>query len=390
MTAAETLAGYAGGEAVAAAAAKIENADSGAITDAATRLSDAATNGGTYGGEVGKGLTQLDAAWEGTSADAFVAYMGKFTKAGTDIGTAVSDAATALGTAAEAVDSAKHYVSTRCDQAIREINAWRHNNPQATQAQVDEYTEGICSEVAGDINKQLKGTEQTLAGALGPIRGAQKPGSTFSALAQPDSQPFTPHPGQSVQWTPTPEQETTPAGTGAGEHHGKPTTNSMTGNGSGGSGGGDSGGGGGASGGASGGGGGYAGPSSGGPPAGGPPPGNVQEWIKQAIEELRKQGINVTEADAQRIWQIIQHESGGNPQAINNWDSNAAKGTPSKGLMQTIDPTFNSYKLPGHGDIWNPVDNICAGVNYAVSRYGSLANVPGIKATEGGGGYVGY
>ena len=129
---------------------------------------------------------------------------------------------------------------------------------------------------------------------------------------------------------------------------------------------------------------------SGGPPAGGPPPGNVQEGIRQAIEELRKQGINVTEADAQRIWQIIQHESGGNPHAINNWDSNAAAGTPSKGLMQTIDPTFNSYKLPGHGDIWNPVDNICAGVNYAISRYGSLANVPGIKATESGGGYVGY
>jgi hypothetical protein len=71
-------------------------------------------------------------------------------------------------------------------------------------------------------------------------------------------------------------------------------------------------------------------------------------------------------------------------------NSNAAKGTPSKGLMQCIDPTFNSYKLPGRNDIWNPVDNICAGVNYAISRYGSLANVPGIKATASGGSYVGY
>ncbi|HVK23454.1 MAG TPA: transglycosylase SLT domain-containing protein [Actinokineospora sp.] len=71
-------------------------------------------------------------------------------------------------------------------------------------------------------------------------------------------------------------------------------------------------------------------------------------------------------------------------------NSNAAKGTPSKGLMQCIDPTFQSHKLPGHDNIWNPVDNICAGVNYAISRYGSLSNVPGIKATHGGGGYVGY
>jgi len=382
--AAEELAGYAGGEAVTAAAAKVANADSGAITEAATRLSTAAENGGTYAGEVNKGVTSLDAAWEGSSADAFVAYMGTFAKAGTDIGTGMSDAATALGDVAEAIDTAKQFVSTRCDQALREIRAWLGSHPQATQAQLDEHTEGICSEVAGDIDKHLTGTEQTLAAALGKVQGAQKPGSTFSALAEPDSQPFTPHPGQAVQWTPTPEQQTTPAGTG--QHNGTPHTNNATGStgstGSGGGGGGESGGGGGGS--------SYSGPMSGGPPAGGPPPGNVQEWIRQAIEELRKQGINVTEADAQRIWQIIQHESGGNPHAINNWDSNAAKGTPSKGLMQTIDPTFNSYKLPGHGDIWNPVDNICAGVNYAVSRYGSLANVPGIKATAGGGGYVGY
>ncbi|RSM58165.1 transglycosylase, partial [Kibdelosporangium aridum] len=129
--------------------------------------------------------------------------------------------------------------------------------------------------------------------------------------------------------------------------------------------------------------------SSGGPPAG-PPPGNVQDWIKQALEILRANGINVSEADVPKIWAIIQHESSGNPNAINNWDSNAAKGTPSKGLMQCIDPTFNSYKLPGHNDIWNPVDNICAGVNYAISRYGSLDNVPGIKAMAGGGAYRGY
>lgn len=388
MTAADALAAYAGGAAVKTAAAKVADADSGAITEAATRLSDAAENAGTYGGEVKNGVTQLDAAWEGSSADAFVAYMGKFAKAGSDLGTAMSDAATALGDAAEAIDNAKHYISTRCDQALSEIRAWLDNHAHATQAQLDEFTEGVCAEVAGDIDTHLRGTEQTLAAALSKVDGAKSPASTFSALAEPNSQPFTPQPGQSVQWTPTPEQQTNPAG--AGEHN-KPATNNFAGNGSGGSGGsagggGDSGGGGGSGGGGSS----YSGPVSGGPPAGGPPPGNVQEWIRQAIEELRKQGINVSEADMQRIWQIIQHESGGNPHAINNWDSNAAKGTPSKGLMQTIDPTFNSYKLPGHGDIWNPVDNICAGVNYAISRYGSLANVPGIKATESGGGYVGY
>ena len=58
--------------------------------------------------------------------------------------------------------------------------------------------------------------------------------------------------------------------------------------------------------------------------------------------------------------------------------------------MQTIDSTFNSYALPGHKDIWNPVDNIIAGVRYALSRYGTLDNVPGVAAVHSGGSYVGY
>lgn len=39
---------------------------------------------------------------------------------------------------------------------------------------------------------------------------------------------------------------------------------------------------------------------------------------------------------------IAQRESSFNPSAQNNWDSNAAAGIPSYGLMQFIQPTFNS------------------------------------------------
>jgi phage-related protein len=68
----------------------------------------------------------------------------------------------------------------------------------------------------------------------------------------------------------------------------------------------------------------------------------------------------------------MQSESGGNPRAINNWDSNAKKGTPSKGLMQVIDPTFLAYAGPHKSKgIWNPEANIYAAINYAKSRYGS-------------------
>ncbi|WP_344056415.1 transglycosylase SLT domain-containing protein, partial [Prauserella halophila] len=153
-------------------------------------------------------------------------------------------------------------------------------------------------------------------------------------------------------------------------------------------GGGGSGGGGGAETAVGGGGGGGLG-SSGGPPAG-PPPGNVEQWIKEAIKVLQENGIPVTEENIDQIWTIIEHESGGDPRAINDWDSNAAKGTPSKGLMQCIDPTFDSHALPGHGDIWDPVDNIIAGVSYTFDRYGSLEQHPGLESIASGGGYQPY
>jgi hypothetical protein len=121
------------------------------------------------------------------------------------------------------------------------------------------------------------------------------------------------------------------------------------------------------------------------------PSGQVADWINQAIQILREHGINLGPNDASYIATIIQYESGGNPNAINLWDSNAVAGHPSKGLMQTIDPTFNSYAMAGHANVYNPVDNILAGTSYALHRYGSLANVPGIRnMLHHTGGYVGY
>lgn len=69
----------------------------------------------------------------------------------------------------------------------------------------------------------------------------------------------------------------------------------------------------------------------------------------------------------------MNQESGGDPNAINLWDSNAAAGIPSKGLMQTIDPTFQAYKDPGFDNIWDPESNIRASMNYALATYGSLS-----------------
>ncbi|MEV6336562.1 transglycosylase SLT domain-containing protein [Nocardia vinacea] len=109
-----------------------------------------------------------------------------------------------------------------------------------------------------------------------------------------------------------------------------------------------------------------------------PPPAPVYEdnldgWIHHALDIMGAQGIP---GSYNGIYRNIMRESGGNPQAINLWDSNAAAGIPSKGLLQVIDPTFNAYHVEGTAwDIWDPVANITAACNYAAHRYGSMDNV---------------
>ena len=112
---------------------------------------------------------------------------------------------------------------------------------------------------------------------------------------------------------------------------------------------------------------------------------NLDGWIKQAISILNAHGYVVS---YNAIYQTVLHESAGNPSAVNRTDSNAMRGTPSTGLMQMIQPTFNAYALSGYGNIYNPVDNIIAGVIYAQVRYGGLDNV--VAARCGGSCWYGY
>lgn len=103
----------------------------------------------------------------------------------------------------------------------------------------------------------------------------------------------------------------------------------------------------------------------------GPPGAGVERWRPLVNKILEAKGLPLAQANS--TLRRMNQESGGNPRAINNWDSNAAKGTPSKGLMQVIDPTFRANADPGFNkDIWDPESNIRASMNYALRRYGSL------------------
>ncbi|WP_426727089.1 transglycosylase SLT domain-containing protein [Corynebacterium auriscanis] len=102
----------------------------------------------------------------------------------------------------------------------------------------------------------------------------------------------------------------------------------------------------------------------------GPVGAGVEQWRGLVDKILKAKGLPSSLSGS--VLRRMNQESGGNPRAINNWDSNAAAGTPSKGLMQVIDPTFQAHKDPGFDDIWDPEANIRASMNYAIARYGSL------------------
>lgn len=98
----------------------------------------------------------------------------------------------------------------------------------------------------------------------------------------------------------------------------------------------------------------------------------AQRWQPLVMKSLALNGLPVTPAYTNAWLSQIQSESGGNEKAVQGGytDVNTLSGDLAKGLLQTISATFNAYKHPGHGDIFNGFDNMLAAMNYAKNRYG--------------------
>lgn len=92
---------------------------------------------------------------------------------------------------------------------------------------------------------------------------------------------------------------------------------------------------------------------------GGKAGGKYGSTIKQA---LGMAGLPQTNKYIKAWQEQARTESTFNPKARNP--------SGASGLVQVKPATFNQYKLPGHGNIWNPLDNLIAGMRYAKARYG--------------------
>jgi hypothetical protein len=112
------------------------------------------------------------------------------------------------------------------------------------------------------------------------------------------------------------------------------------------------------------------------------PEGARKELIDKALQLA---GLPSTPEYEAAVNKIVTRESGWNPNITNTWDSNARKGTPSTGLMQTIAPTFDRYALPGYNsNIHDPLSNLVAGIRYAQSRYDHKGGLLFVASRSGG------
>lgn len=115
----------------------------------------------------------------------------------------------------------------------------------------------------------------------------------------------------------------------------------------------------------------------------------VQRWKPDVIKALKKNGFEASASQVSAWMKVIARESNGDPSVVNNWDSNARMGIPSMGLVQTIRPTFEAYKFPGHNNPLNGYDDLLAGIHYMKAKYGSgpsaFARVSGPEGYENGG-----
>ncbi|MFJ4637619.1 transglycosylase SLT domain-containing protein [Streptomyces hygroscopicus] len=119
----------------------------------------------------------------------------------------------------------------------------------------------------------------------------------------------------------------------------------------------------------------------------------VQRWTPQVLQALSE--LHQPASYLGITLRRMNQESGGNPLAVNLWDSNAKAGYPSTGLMQVIRPTFQhyagKYRKKGpfmYGVSVDPLANIYSSMRYALAAYGSLPRAYNRAGGYDSGGYL--
>ncbi|MFG3437604.1 WXG100 family type VII secretion target [Nonomuraea sp. NPDC047897] len=210
MDVSKELAALPGGDEL-AGILKSVNGDPAAIRGVAKRWQGTAKSVGEHTGTLRRAVKTIDAAWEGGSADDFVSHMEDYHTAGDGLRDALNNSATALEAAATALETAESRVRTLCGNILAQANAFRLNNPRATQKQFEDAVAPLVRQAVSEAKLSLTSAKTEVGKARTTIRsqldGRRK---TFVALTPPQA-------GRDWQPTPVPNwSKTTLASTNGG------------------------------------------------------------------------------------------------------------------------------------------------------------------------------
>lgn len=106
-------------------------------------------------------------------------------------------------------------------------------------------------------------------------------------------------------------------------------------------------------------------------PRGGTFPKRITKWANIVVAVMDEHKIPRKYLPG--ILAQIQQESDGDPNLVNTYDSNAAAGDPSKGLLQVIGDTYQTHAKPGFKSLRYqtvPYTNLWAALRYVKKSYG--------------------
>ena len=174
--------------------------DARGIEDLATRFTVAGGQAVAVVDKLKSVVADVDGAWDGASADSFVAYMGQFTAAGHAISDTLNGVATDLRNAGTAIEGARDVLEGIFANLVTEVESMQGQSDDGdTTSKINEAVERYRPQVQEQVNA-ANGVLANAAAALTKRIGELTP--KFSELGDPDTSPFTPGSGQPMQWTP--------------------------------------------------------------------------------------------------------------------------------------------------------------------------------------------
>ncbi|WP_188191129.1 bifunctional WXG100 family type VII secretion target/C40 family peptidase [Nonomuraea sp. SYSU D8015] len=173
----------------------ITASDPDAIRDIATRWRGASGKVSDHAGRINRAVGNVDNAWNGASAVAFVEYMSKYRKAGVALQDALDSSASSLDGAAQYLATAKSRITSICQDMV-DFEAENREKPDAAAKRLLEVALPAARDLEGKASSALTIAMRDISNQL------KDRTPTFESIDSPTGEPWRPSRGNTVEWKP--------------------------------------------------------------------------------------------------------------------------------------------------------------------------------------------